>query len=164
MPCRRLDADRIEQVISNLLGNAVTHGDVGQPVAVSVALRGGVASLAVRNGGKPIEPDLLAALFDPFTRFNPSSRKTFRRPGPGPLHRGADRVRPRWRDRGRFLRERRDALRSHHPDPRMTGESQVVERNCVLVVDDEQDIRETLSELVEMAGCSALLASKAPRP
>jgi signal transduction histidine kinase len=48
---------------------------VGQPVAVSVALRGGVASLAVRNGGKPIEPDVLAALFDPFTRFNPSSRK-----------------------------------------------------------------------------------------
>lgn len=34
----------------------------------------------------------------------------------------------------------------------MTGESRVVEQSCVLVVDDEQDIRETLSELVEMAG------------
>jgi response regulator RpfG family c-di-GMP phosphodiesterase len=41
----------------------------------------------------------------------------------------------------------------------MTGESQVVEQSCVLVVDDEQDILETLSEVVEMAGCSALLAS-----
>jgi CheY-like chemotaxis protein len=30
---------------------------------------------------------------------------------------------------------------------------------CVLVVDDEQGIRETLGELVEIAGCSAVLAA-----
>lgn len=29
---------------------------------------------------------------------------------------------------------------------------------CVLVVDDERDIRETLSEVVEMGGCSAITA------
>jgi two-component system, chemotaxis family, chemotaxis protein CheY len=32
-------------------------------------------------------------------------------------------------------------------------------RDCVLVVDDEEGIRETLCELVEMTGCSALLAA-----
>jgi CheY-like chemotaxis protein len=31
-------------------------------------------------------------------------------------------------------------------------------KSCVLVVDDEADIRETLREAVEMAGCTALLA------
>ena len=30
---------------------------------------------------------------------------------------------------------------------------------CVLVVDDEPDIRETLREAVEMAGCTAVLAA-----
>ena len=30
---------------------------------------------------------------------------------------------------------------------------------CVLVVDDEEGIRETLKEVVEMAGCSAILAA-----
>ena len=30
---------------------------------------------------------------------------------------------------------------------------------CVLVVDDEPDIRETLREAVEMAGCTAILAA-----
>ena len=30
---------------------------------------------------------------------------------------------------------------------------------CVLVVDDEEDIRETLREVVEMIGCSAVLAA-----
>jgi len=31
-------------------------------------------------------------------------------------------------------------------------------KRCVLVVDDEADIRETLREAVEMVGCTALLA------
>jgi CheY-like chemotaxis protein len=30
---------------------------------------------------------------------------------------------------------------------------------CVLIVDDEDGIRETLTEVVEMAGCSAIVAS-----
>lgn len=33
-----------------------------------------------------------------------------------------------------------------------------MDRECVLVVDDEEDIRETLREVVEMAGCSVILA------
>lgn len=32
-------------------------------------------------------------------------------------------------------------------------------QGCVLVVDDEPDIRETLQEVVEMAGCSAMVAA-----
>lgn len=32
-------------------------------------------------------------------------------------------------------------------------------RTCVMVVDDEPDIRETLREAVEMAGCTAVLAA-----
>ena len=34
-----------------------------------------------------------------------------------------------------------------------------LEEHCVLVVDDEASIRETLCELVEMVGCSAMVAS-----
>jgi CheY-like chemotaxis protein len=32
------------------------------------------------------------------------------------------------------------------------------ESACVLVVDDEEDVRETLRDLVEMCGCSAIMA------
>jgi signal transduction histidine kinase len=75
-PCvASVDSDRIEQMISNLLGNALTHGDATKPVAVNVATRNGVASLVVHNFGNPIEPAVLATLFDPFTKINPSSRK-----------------------------------------------------------------------------------------
>jgi CheY-like chemotaxis protein len=40
----------------------------------------------------------------------------------------------------------------------MTAQPQVVAKDCVLVVDDEEDILATLTELVEMAGCSAIVA------
>jgi CheY-like chemotaxis protein len=33
--------------------------------------------------------------------------------------------------------------------------------SCVLIVDDEQDVRESLRDVVEMMGCSALLAGSA---
>jgi CheY-like chemotaxis protein len=41
----------------------------------------------------------------------------------------------------------------------MTGRPQLVEKDCVLVVDDEQDILATLTELIEMAGCSTIVAT-----
>ena len=37
-------------------------------------------------------------------------------------------------------------------------EQPVVTKDCVLVVDDEEDMLATLTELVEMAGCSAIVA------
>ena len=62
------DADRLAQVISNLLGNALAYGAHGSPVRVSVAARGDMAVLTVHNDGPPIPSDVLGTLFDPFRR------------------------------------------------------------------------------------------------
>ena len=62
----RADADRFEQVVSNLLGNAVAHGDPAVPVRVSLGDRDGDVSVAVWNGGPPIDPAFLPLLFNPF--------------------------------------------------------------------------------------------------
>jgi len=64
----RVDADRLEQVISNLLGNAVTHGDGGKQIRVQVTARGPLASISVHNYGTPIDPAVIPRLFDPFKR------------------------------------------------------------------------------------------------
>jgi signal transduction histidine kinase len=58
------DPARIAQVVSNLVGNAITHG-VGP---VEVALRGDRESvrLTVCNQGTPIAPEALPQLFQPF--------------------------------------------------------------------------------------------------
>jgi PAS domain S-box-containing protein len=62
----RWDVSRMGQVISNLVGNALTHGDREAPV--TVALRSDHASvwLAVSNRGPAIAADVLGKLFEPF--------------------------------------------------------------------------------------------------
>jgi signal transduction histidine kinase len=64
----RADGDRLEQVVSNLLGNAVTHGDPQRPISVALTARSGVISLAVHNHGDAISPEFMPLLFDPFKR------------------------------------------------------------------------------------------------
>ena len=63
-----VDPDRLAQVVSNLLGNALTYGDADKPVVVAVAARGDVASVSVHNFGPPIDPAAVSVLFDPFRR------------------------------------------------------------------------------------------------
>jgi PAS domain S-box-containing protein len=64
----RIDFDRIEQVVSNLLGNAVTHGDSTTPIRVVLASRPTAVSMTVHNYGAPIDPAFLPLLFNPFAR------------------------------------------------------------------------------------------------
>jgi len=59
------DGGRIEQVLSNLLGNAVRHGSESTPVVVSLDVDADEARASVHNGGA-IPPELLPQLFDPF--------------------------------------------------------------------------------------------------
>lgn len=62
------DRPRIAQLLSNLLGNAITHGAPGRPVLVRAATSGGVFELSVTNEGEPIPPAALEKLFLPFFR------------------------------------------------------------------------------------------------
>jgi signal transduction histidine kinase len=62
------DPDRLEQVASNLVSNAVDHGDTDQPVTVEITGDADTVSLSVRNRGPPMPPDVLSHLFEPFAR------------------------------------------------------------------------------------------------
>jgi signal transduction histidine kinase len=62
------DAARLRQVISNLVANAIMHGEEGTPVEVSVNVDGPDVLLAVANRGPAIPPAALPTLFDPFVR------------------------------------------------------------------------------------------------
>ncbi len=62
------DRSRIAQLFSNLLSNALTYGSANQPVRVQATSGGGSFELSVANAGKPIPPDALQRLFQPFYR------------------------------------------------------------------------------------------------
>jgi signal transduction histidine kinase len=72
------DAARIEQVISNLVGNSVRHGVRTEPIRVSVnGARKDRVFLGVTNGGE-IDAAILPHLFEPF-----HSSKSVKAPGDG---------------------------------------------------------------------------------
>lgn len=63
-----VDADRFEQVVANLVGNAITHGTPERPVRVSLTGSALAVQLCVHNDGPPIAPEFMPNLFDPFAR------------------------------------------------------------------------------------------------
>jgi phosphoserine phosphatase RsbU/P len=62
------DHSRIGQLFSNLLGNAVTHGDPESPIKITALVDQGIFELTVANGGDPISPAVIDQLFQPFYR------------------------------------------------------------------------------------------------
>ena len=71
------DRGRLQQLLSNLLGNALTYGAAELPVRVSAGVEGNELVLAVSNQGTPIPPEDLARVFEPYWRPRSS------RPGGG---------------------------------------------------------------------------------
>jgi signal transduction histidine kinase len=61
------DADRLAQVVSNLVGNAIEHGGQG-PVTLGAVDAGERVRFSVHNAGEPIARDLQATIFEPLTR------------------------------------------------------------------------------------------------
>jgi signal transduction histidine kinase len=59
---------RLAQMLSNLLANALTHGDPDSPITVRAYTTDSVLELSVTNYGKTIEPEVMAQLFKPFSR------------------------------------------------------------------------------------------------
>jgi signal transduction histidine kinase len=60
------DAERLAQVCSNLLDNAVKHGAPNTPVVVELRGAADDVTLIIRNEGKPISAASLVTLFDAF--------------------------------------------------------------------------------------------------
>ena len=56
------------QLVSNLIGNALTQGAPDKPVRVGVKTEGGVFELWVSNARDPIPPSAMDKLFEPFFR------------------------------------------------------------------------------------------------
>jgi signal transduction histidine kinase len=62
------DGQRIAQLFSNLLGNAIVHGSADQPVDVTASTDNGTFELSVANSGDPIPAEVMKQLFQPFYR------------------------------------------------------------------------------------------------
>ena len=63
-----LDADRVQQVIGNLVANSVAYGDLAHPITIVSEWGDDQSVISVHNHGPAIADALVAALFEPMTR------------------------------------------------------------------------------------------------
>jgi signal transduction histidine kinase len=68
------DGDRLEQVVTNLVSNALKYSPDGGLVRVAVAGDSARAVITVSDQGIGIPPDEQARLFQPFARAKPAGR------------------------------------------------------------------------------------------
>ncbi len=72
-PCA--DIGRLQQVTSNLLGNALTHGCPRSPVRLTVRNEAEELVLEVWNDGEPIPEEFIGKIFEPFWRHSTSGSR-----------------------------------------------------------------------------------------
>jgi len=63
-----LDADRVQQIIGNLVANSVAYGDLQQPITITSRVEQDHAVVSVKNQGPVIPDSLMDVLFEPMIR------------------------------------------------------------------------------------------------
>ena len=62
------DVARVSQLVSNLLANAVTHGDSTAPITLLAGSDDSALEISIINAGEPIADSVREGLFEPFVR------------------------------------------------------------------------------------------------
>ncbi len=75
-----VDDARLRQALSNLLNNAMQHGDPDKPVSLVVRREADEIVLEVRNQGEPIPAESLQVIFDPLVQLSSRSAAAPERP------------------------------------------------------------------------------------
>ncbi|TXS48534.1 HAMP domain-containing protein [Streptomyces sp. uw30] len=71
----RGDAPRLQQILNNLVGNAIQHTPAGTPIDVSLEASGGMAVIRVADQGPGIAQQDLSRVFDRFWRAEASRNR-----------------------------------------------------------------------------------------
>lgn len=69
------DVTRLEQVVRNLIDNAVKYSPQGTTIWVSIETQGSTAALRVRDEGIGIAADMLPRLFEPFAQAETARKR-----------------------------------------------------------------------------------------
>lgn len=171
------DAGRLQQVVWNLVANAVKFTPRGGEVRLSVRGAGHDLELVVADTGVGIEPEFLPHIFERFRQADGSTTRRFGGLGLGlsiarnivELHGGTIRAYSEGAGHGARFEVRlplvaepaRAVATAVVRDPLRGAESLDLGGVRVLVVDDEPDARDLLRRVLEESGAQVAVASDA---
>jgi len=155
------DPVRLEQIVNNLLTNALKYTPSGGQVAVTLAADGPNAEIRVKDTGVGIDPDVLSRVFDLFTQAERTLDRAQGGLGIGltlvrslvALHGGTVRAESSGRGEGSTFVVRLPL--AQHTFPREPREAPLDARQSarrILLVEDNSDVREGLKTLLEEEG------------
>ena len=166
------DDSRLEQVVANLLDNALKYTPVGGRITVSTTRAGGHAVLRVSDTGSGIRPEILPRIFDLFTQEPQALDRSRGGLGLGlalvkrlvELHGGTVSAASGGPDEGSEftvrLPARAPGVEADEPAP--PSADAPAARRRVLVVEDNADAREGLRLMLALAGHEVVVADDGP--
>jgi signal transduction histidine kinase len=161
------DSVRLEQVLDNLIDNAVKYTPRGGQIAVSIGASGGEAVLRVRDTGVGVPAELLPHMFELFTQGRQGIERQHGGLGIGlaivkriiDLHGGTVHADSPGPGAGTEVIVRLPLATAAAPEAaREAPRPAAVRRQRILVVEDNADARETLRLLLELGGHEVELA------
>ncbi|BAU64893.1 multi-sensor hybrid histidine kinase [Stanieria sp. NIES-3757] len=179
------DATRLQQVLWNLLTNAIKFTPVGGRVEVKLGLfsdrvslpgenqtRTNYAQITVTDTGKGISPDFLPYVFDYFRQADSATTRKFGGLGLGlaicrylvEAHGGLIKVDSPGEEQGTTFTVQLPLMGSASPQKAKALESEVLLRLNgfkILIVDDELDSRELLCVMLQELGAQAIAVASA---
>lgn len=170
------DSDRLQQVVLNIVANAVKFTESGGRIGVTLHRSGDWLELSVSDTGLGIAPELLPHVFDRFKQGDSSTTRHSGGLGLGlavvreivSLHGGAVGVTSDGPGYGSTFSVRLPAPYVHQPstDNRSTHHHDGRPRNSlagltILVVDDEPDARAVVAETLRLEGAEVVVTDSA---
>ena len=162
------DAVRLEQIVCNLVNNAVKFTTRPDEIVVHTAVEAGFARVAVEDKGIGFHAEAAEHLFDPFLQVNPTLERSAGGLGMGltivrrltELHGGSVHAASEGPGKGsRFVVQIPLASGAAEPHPQAAQPLLERRRRRIVVVEDNPDIRETLRMLLDLWGHEVTMAS-----
>ncbi|MEG5172592.1 PAS domain S-box protein [Microcoleus sp. B3-D7] len=170
------DATRLQQVVWNLLTNAIKFTPTGGRVEVELKKIDSYAQIQVRDTGKGIKPEFIPYVFDTFRQADSSITRSFGGLGLGlaivrhvvELHGGTVKAESFGEGQGStftvtlpLLARSNDANSDRNDNLSLTAHTSPLARLCILAVDDEVDNLELVQCILEQAGATVISVSSA---
>ena len=159
------DATRLQQVVWNLLTNAVKFTPQGGQVTVEVKQLNGLAQMRVIDTGKGINPNFLPYVFEYFRQEDGSTTRKFGGLGLGlaivrqivEMHGGTVKVESKGENQGATFIVQLPVMQQAAPfvpEPTIapTDTAAPLDNRQILLVDDDSDTREFQAFLLEQSG------------
>jgi len=161
------DAVRIEQVLNNLLANAIKYSPSGRTVNVSSERESDMCRIRVRDQGIGIAPDMQTRVFDLFAQADGSLERAEGGMGIGltlvdrlvRLHGGHVELRSEGIGRGTELIVDLPIGAPQQPGSNVIQLPIHADELRLVLVEDNADLRELTAELLEALGCHIELAA-----